>query len=99
MSTNTLTVGVPVAPHRARAVAKMAATAAVLTIAAGGLYSGAGALTRHYQAPTSHVSYADQATIDRTLRLAWHSPATAGDFRSAASISTPDVVSVVSVVK
>lgn len=96
---STLSVGVPAAPHRARTVVRVAVTAAVLTAAAGGLYTGAGALTRHYEQPTGHVSYADQATVSRTVRLANHTPATAGDFRPAAFIQTPDVVSVVRSVK
>lgn len=83
-------------PTMGRNIIKAAAGALVLAAAAGGLYEGAGMVARHYQAPTgTAVSYASQAQVNRTLRGAWHTPATAGDFRADASIQTHDVVSVV----
>lgn len=86
----------PVAPHRApRAALKAVIFAMTLTAAAAGAYEGAQAVTRHYSAPSSTVSYADQSTIDRTVQAANHSPATAGDFISSADISGGNVVSVV----
>ena len=86
-------------PTMGRNILKAAAGVLVLAAAAGGLYEGAQAVTRHYQQPDTHaVSYATQADVTRTLRGAWHTPATAGDFRPGAPIQTPDVVSVVVVV-
>ena len=87
-------------PTMGRNIAKAAAGVLLLAAAAGGLYEGAGALMRHYTEPdTTHaVSYATRAQVKHTLSGAWHTPATAGDFRADASIQTPDVVSVVQVV-
>lgn len=90
----------PVAPHRARRAAlKAVAGMTIFTGAAAGLYDGAQAAVRHLNAPQPAVSYADSGTIARTLRQAWHTPATAGDFRPSASIADGDVVSVVKAVR
>lgn len=84
-------------PQSKHGAVKAMAAAAIFAGACFGVYHGAQAITSHYQRPdiTHAVSYADRATIDATLTGAWHTPATAGDFRADASIQTPDVVSVV----
>lgn len=83
-------------PTMGRNIVKAAVGVLALAAVSGGLYEGAGMVARHYQQPSTHaVSYASQQDVNRTLRGAWHKPATAGDFRAGASISTPDVVSVV----
>lgn len=99
MSTASIPAAHPV-PHSKHGAVKAMTAAAIFAGACFGVYHGAQAITSHYQRPdTTHaVSYADRATIDATLSGAWHTPATAGDFIDAASISTPDVVSVVKVV-
>ncbi|MGN6413754.1 hypothetical protein [Flexivirga sp.] len=89
-------------PHTVRAtIAKAAAGTVLLAAAAAGVYVGAHAIgERLTRSDTSHaVSYADRAIIDARLAGAWHTPATAGDFRPTADIRTPDVVSVVQVVQ
>lgn len=89
-------------PHTVRAsIAKAAAGAALLTIAATGVWHGTHAIGQHLTQPdtSTSVSYADQSTIDATVRRSWHTPATAGDFITTASIGTSDVVSAVQVVR
>lgn len=88
-------------PHTVRTTITKAATGTVLlAAAAAGVYAGAHPIGQHLTRPdtTYAVSYADRATIDATLAGAWHTPATAGDFRADADITGGNVVSVVQVV-
>lgn len=89
-------------PHTVRATITKAATGTVLlAAAAAGVYAGAHTIGQYLTRPntTHQVSYATTDAVTRTLTGAWHTPARLGSFRDAASISTPDVVSVVQVVQ
>ena len=94
--TTTLAAAHPMPMHHI--IRKTVIGVILLAAASAGLYEGAQAVTAHFQQPTSNVSYANEDTIARTIQGANHSPAAAGDFIDAASISTPDVVSVVKAV-
>lgn len=63
-----------------------------------GLYEGAGMLMHRLNAPHTTVSYATADAVNKMLAGAWHTPATAGDFRATADISHGNVVSVVKIV-
>lgn len=98
--TTTIAQAHPMPAHTARkAVVRVAAGVAVLAAVSAGIVKAEGVMLHHVNQPTTTVSYADQSTIARTLAGAWHTPATAGDFRPTASIQTADVVSVVRAVK
>lgn len=92
MSTAIIPKAHPVPSHTLR---NLAVGAVLLAAASVGMYQGAQAVTRHYSAPTSNVSYATTDTIARTLAGAWHTPAKLGAFRADADISGANVVSVV----
>lgn len=93
MTTITVT---PTAPRRLIRAALL--YLAALTLACCGLWKGTELLYRHLNQPsTDNTSYASQQDVQHLLRGAWHTPATAGDFRSSARISDADVISRVTV--
>lgn len=93
MSTLTLQDAHPVSARRV--ALKAAGFTAALALASVGVWQGTQAVARHYMQPETVVSYATHDHIAETLAGAWHAPAKLGAFVDAASIATPDVVSVV----
>lgn len=88
-------IAAPTMAAPTHALRKAAVFVAALAATSAGVYAGTTALASHATQPDTTVSYATPDAIARTIQGANHTPATAGDFIDAASISTPDVVSVI----